>query len=263
MRGAPEVRRQVEHAGNTRSLRAKTARVARILETFLGTPRRPRVSPDPLEMLIATILSQNTNDKNSFRAYRLLKAKYRSWGAMEKAPKRSLVAAIRVGGMADQKAARIKETLGVVRQRYGRFDLSALRRMSNGEVMEELTRMNGVGPKTAACVLLFSMRREVFPVDTHIHRLCNRLGLVSGAGTPEKTFEHMQPLVPPGRAYSLHTNLIRFGRGICRSNRPACDRCPLYGECVYEKKGMRHPQQRALADTRHDFMLLDNIGTPQ
>lgn len=241
-------------------LRGKTLRIARILEHHLGVPKQKRLLPPPLDMLIATILSQNTNDKNSFRAYAALRERFPNWADVAAAPVKSVRQAIKVGGMASQKAVRIKETLAAVKRRYGAFDLSALRRKSNEQVIEELTTLNGVGVKTASCVLLFSLGREVFPVDTHIHRICNRLGLVNGAETPEKTYERMKPLVPNGRSYSLHTNLIRFGRAICRSANPRCNVCPLFDECVYEAKSKLRGQARpSAASADYNFMLLDHV----
>lgn len=239
-------------------LRVRTRRVAIILERFLGTPRPSSRKSTPLDMLIATILSQNTNDKNSHRAYTAMRAKYPTWEEVAAAPLGGLRSAIRIGGMANQKAPRIQHTLRAIRDRYGEYNLDALKRMSNAEVIAELTSLDGVGVKTAACVLLFSMGRDVFPVDTHVHRICGRLGLAPGCATPEKTFSHMQGLVPAGKAYSFHTNLIRFGRMICRSANPACGACPLYDECDFEGKHRRAP--RAPSRTDHDFMLLDNVG---
>ncbi len=241
-------------------LRAKTLRIARILEDHLGVPKQKRSLPPALDMLIATILSQNTNDKNSYRAYERLRKRFPTWEDVATAPLRSIKDAITVGGMANQKAARIKEALAAVKRRYGALDLSALRRKSNEHVIEELTTLNGVGFKTASCVLLFSFGRDVFPVDTHIHRIAHRLGLVDGTATPEKTYERMKPLVPKGRSYSLHTNLIRFGRAICRSAHPRCDVCPLYAECVYEgKRKLVRPARPFASTADHDFMLLDNV----
>ena len=240
-------------------LRTKTLRVAKVLESFLGTPTQSSSLPRPLDMLIATILSQNTNDKNSHRAYTQLRKKYRRWQDVAEAPLRSIISAIRVGGMANQKSPRIKETLFTVKDRFGRYDLSGLQKMTNDEVIEDLTKINGVGVKTASCVLLFSMGRDVFPVDTHVYRLCGRLGLAPGCSTPEKTFWFMRDVYPEGRGYSFHTNLIRFGRRVCRSNNPACDRCPLYDECVYEGKKKKSPRHRGKSTADHDFMLLDNV----
>jgi len=241
------------------NLRAKTLRVATLLEGGLGTPRQVSALPPPLDMLIATILSQNTNDKNSHRAYTLLRARYPRWEQVAKAPLRTLIATIRVGGMANQKAARIKETLGAIKDRYGGYDLESLRRKSSDRVIDELTGLKGVGVKTAACVLLFSFGRDVFPVDTHVHRLCTRLGLAPESKTPEQTFEMMKDLVPKGKGYSFHTNLIRFGRRACRSNNPACDACPLYALCVYPGRKPLRRVVRTESRADHDFMLLDNV----
>ncbi len=210
-------------------------------------------------MLIATILSQNTNDKNSHRAYTLLRKKYPRWEMVAKAALQGIKAAIRVGGMANQKSVRIKETLMAIHARSGRYDLSALKNKPDEKVIEELTSMKGVGVKTAACVLLFSMGRDVFPVDTHVHRICNRLGLAGNSSTPEKTFEAMKPLIPKGRGYSFHTNLIRFGRRVCRSNNPDCGICPVYDDCLYSGKRKRSGRSRLPSSADHDFMLLDNV----
>ena len=248
-------------AQKLKSLRSKTSRVAKILESALGTPVQAARLPRPLDMLIATILSQNTNDKNSHRAYTQLRKKYGRWQEVAEAPLRGIISAIRVGGMANQKSPRIKETLLAVKDRFGRYDLSSLKKMSNEEVIDELTTINGVGVKTASCVLLFSMGRDVFPVDTHVHRLSGRLGLAPGCTTPEKTFQVMRSLVPKGKGYSFHTNLIRFGRRICRSNNPACDICPLFDECEFEGKKLTQGTKRLLSKANHDFMLLDNVLT--
>ena len=252
--------RSSQVAVDGRSLRRKTMRVSRKLEQTLGTPRQASGLPNPLEMLIATVLSQNTNDKNSHRAYSQLRQRFSSWDKVAHSPLRSLKSTIRVGGMANQKASRIKEILAGVKSRYGKYDISTLMTKSDADVIEALTELNGVGVKTASCVLLFSLGRDVFPVDTHIHRICSRLGLVNGK-TPERTFELMRPLVPKGKAYSFHTNLIRFGRKICRSNKPACEICPIYDECVYEGKKKKSTIRRTTSTADHDFMLLDNVQT--
>lgn len=243
-----------------RMLRAKARRVARQLERFLGLPEQGESLPPPLDMLIATILSQNTNDKNSHRAYTLLRKKFPTWKTVAEAPVRSIVAAIRSGGMANQKAARIKEVLAAVKGRFGAYNLEEMDRWSDQAVIDELVELKGVGFKTAACVLLFSLRRDVFPVDTHVHRICTRLGLVSGSGGPEQTFESMRAIVPKGKGYSFHTNLIRFGRRVCRSGNPACGSCPLTMECLYVRKKGIASSRRVFSKSTHDFMLLDNVS---
>ncbi len=237
----------------------KIGRVIRVLEQHLGVPRQTRRRPPPLDMLIATVLSQNTNDKNSHGAYERLRQRYPRWKDVRSAPVRSLKALLKSGGMANQKSRRIQEILGVVESRYGGYSLSALKRWPTDRILTELTSINGVGPKTAACVCLFSLRRDVCPVDTHVHRLCGRLGLAPGARTPEETFRMMRGMIPRGKSYSLHTNLIRFGRRTCHAQSPACGTCPLFTICMYERKAVqsRHRNGRSTAD--HDFMLLDNV----
>jgi len=245
--------------GPAAHLRKKTVRIARLLERHLGVPERRRPLAEPLDMLIATILSQNTNDKNSHRAYTELRRRYPTWELVAAATGAALRSTIRTGGMANQKSIRIKETLAAVRERYGRYDLGPLRRKPNDRVMKELTDLKGVGAKTAACVLLFSLGRDVFPVDTHVHRLCTRLGLAPGSPDPERTFAWMKDLIPPGKGHSLHTNLIRFGRTVCRSSNPRCGGCVLFAECDFEGKKGPGMLRRTPSRADHDFMLLDNV----
>jgi endonuclease-3 len=241
------------------ALKKKTARIARMLEQHLGIPPRRGHLPEPLDMLVATILSQNTNDKNSHRAYTELRRRFPTWELVAGARPSALRSAIRTGGMSNQKGARIKETLAAVLRRYGKYDLSPLRKKSDDLILEELTGLRGVGAKTAACVLLFSLGRDVFPVDTHVHRLCTRLGLAPGCRTPERTYAAMKTVVPPGKGHSFHTNLIRFGRTVCRSANPRCGVCPLYALCLFEGKTALKGLRRDPSPADHDFMLLDNV----
>ena len=238
----------------------KTLHIARKLEQFLGVPLPPKRVAKPLDMLIATVLSQNTNDKNSHRAYLQLHKKYPSWSAVLVASARGIASAIRVGGMANQKSVCIKSILTTISERFGSLDLRFLRTKTDDEIFEILLSLDGVGSKTAACVLLFSLGRNIFPVDTHIHRICGRLGISPHCTTPEKTFEWMKRIIPAGKAYSFHTNLIRFGRRVCRSARPLCGACPLYDECRFaEKKKFRNSSPELRARREHNFMLLDHI----
>lgn len=232
-----------------------------MLEKFLGVAQPAKKKSKPLDMLIATLLSQNTTDKNSHRAYRNLRTMFPRWADVLHASTKTLAAVIRTAGMAHQKSARIKTILRTIQQRYGSLSLDRLRRRSDAEIFEELLSLKGVGVKTAACVLVFSFARDVFPVDTHIHRICGRLGLAPGCRTPEKTFEWMKNIVPKGKAYAFHTTLIRFGREVCRSQRPRCGICPLYDACEYEsKKKYRSFVASPNPGTDHTFMLLDNIA---
>jgi endonuclease-3 len=242
-----------------RPLQGKTDRIVRILERFLGIPKPAPRRPSPLDILVATILSQNTNDKNSHRAYSHLRKRYVRWEDAARAPVRSIESAIRSGGMARQKAKRIKELLANIPQQGGSLTLNGLKEMDDDRALEYLMAFKGVGVKTASCVLLFSLGRDIFPVDTHVHRVCCRLGLSKGARLPEQTFDVMRSLVPRGKAYSFHTNLIRFGRLVCRSTNPSCSICPLYNECVFPGKGRRDSRRRVASKADHDFMLLDNV----
>jgi endonuclease-3 len=245
--------------GERRRLRQKTLRIALRLEHFLGVPRQAKKLPGPLTMLIATILSQNTNDRNSHRAYAELKRRFPSWKKLADAPVGSIADAIRSGGMANQKSTRIRHTVRFVKRRFGSHSLKSIRRMSDDQVITELTALDGVGFKTASCVLLFSLGRDVFPVDTHVHRLCTRLGLNGLSRTPDDTYHSMKEIVPKGRGYSFHTNLIRFGRLICRSNNPLCGACPLFAACRYPEKERSRTMNMERDRPGVNFMLLDNI----
>jgi endonuclease-3 len=208
-------------------------------------------------MLIATILSQNTNDKNSYAAYARLKKKFPSWERAARAPRRSIMASIKAGGMAHQKSARIRNILLEIERRFGGFSLDSLREMKDEDVIGLLTGFHGVGFKTASCVLLFSLGRDIVPVDTHVHRICTRLGLAPGSRTPEQTFMLLRGCVSAGKGYSFHTNMIRFGRKICRARNPLCGECPLFSLCLFRGKERRARTTPSKAD--HDFMLLDNV----
>lgn len=241
-------------------LRRKAARVHRVLMRVLGSPVLRKRRARPLDMLIATILSQNTNDVNSHRAYVRLREVYPRWEDVRTASVSSVASAIRAAGMAKQRAASIKQVLETVEKTFGRLDLRALRTYSDEEIFSLLLPLKGIGPKTVACVLAFSLGRDVFPVDTHVHRICGRLGLASGTPSPEKTFERMKQIVPRGKAYALHVNMIKFGRAICRAQQPICGACPLYDECSFkEKKSFRSGQGHARITTAHEFLLMDHI----
>ena len=243
--------------GKARVNDAKIRKVIAILEAYQGRPRLSRDLPDPLDMLIATVLSQNTNDKNSHRAFLNLKRNFPGWADVARAPVAGLRRTLKAGGMANVKARRIKEILREVNKRFGSYNLAGIRRWRTDRIVDELTQIKGIGPKTAACVCVFSLGRDLFPVDTHVHRLCGRLGLVSGSGSPEKTFGLMRGHIPEGEGYSFHTNLIRFGRKVCRTNHPACGDCPLFALCVYDKKTGRS-LHASHAD--HSFMVLENVS---
>jgi endonuclease III len=193
----------------------------------LEAPRRL----DPLEELVLTILSQNTNDTNRDRAYESMRRRYRTWNALSKAKVQDLVETIRVGGLANRKAPRIIETLREIRAREGGFDLSWMHDAPDETVKEYLLSLPGVGPKTAACVLAFSLGRAVIPVDTHVYRVATRLGLLSARASAERAHQELEKLIPARLRVPLHVGLIRHGRSICRAGRPLCEACVLQEIC--------------------------------
>ena len=201
------------------------------LEKRYGVPRKKKQG-DPLDTLIQTILSQNTNDRNRDRAYERLKARYPDWENVLKARESAVVDALRPGGLARQKARRIREILRWARRHYGGWSLLPLEEKSSGEIEEALGGLKGIGPKTLHCFLLFGMGREAFPVDTHILRIGKRLGLIPEEMSAEEAHRRMAPLVPEKKSLSLHLNLIRFGRDICKARNPQCHACFLADKCV-------------------------------
>jgi endonuclease-3 len=193
----------------------------------LDPPRRL----DPLEELVLTILSQNTSDVNRDRAWAALRARYPNWEALARARPRQVAAAIRPGGLANVKAPRILAVLREIRAREGGFDLSWMQEASDPEITEYLTSLPGVGPKTAACVLAFSLGRPALPVDTHVHRVAERLGMLPPATPAGRAHAILAGLVPPRLRVPLHVGLIRHGRVLCRAGRPRCEACPLFDLC--------------------------------
>lgn len=186
-----------------------------------------------LDQVVGTVLSQHTSDVNSDRAFASLKARFRAWEQVAHAPVEEIEDAIRGGGLARQKARRIKEILNTVDEREGRVDLRRLHDLDDLEAEGYLTSLPGVGPKTAACVLAFSMGRAAFPVDTHVHRVVTRLGWVPAGATAEKAYRLLAPRVPADIRYDLHLALIVHGRTVCLAQRPRCAGCVLLGLCPY------------------------------
>jgi len=203
--------------------------VAQVLELLAPVYGRPVAQPshDPLSELVLTVLSQNTADTNSGRAFVAMMRRYPSWEAIADAPPEELVATIQFGGLAQQKAPRIQKILQAVEERSPGWDLDFLQEMELEEARTWLRALPGVGPKTAACVLLFSLGRPALPVDTHVERVSKRLGLIPAKATPEQAHELLEALVPPEDYYPFHMLLIKHGRRTCIARRPACERCPL------------------------------------
>ncbi|HXF37239.1 MAG TPA: endonuclease III [Actinomycetota bacterium] len=216
-------------AAPTSSRRRVRAIHRRLLRRF--GPLRPPRRTDPLEELVFTILSQNTSDANSGRAYAALRERFPTWEALAAARPAEVARAIRVGGLANVKAPRILAVLREIRRRQGRLDLSWMHRAADAEVTGYLRSLPGVGPKTVAIVLAFSLGRPALPVDTHVHRVVGRLGLVPPRASAEAAHRVLEELVPPELKVELHVGLIRLGREICRAGRPHCERCPLADLC--------------------------------
>jgi endonuclease-3 len=216
------------------ALSRRLADVDRRLARVYGRPQRPR--RDPLDTLVETILSQHTSDLNSGRAFASLKTAFPTWTRAALAGQPALEDAIRVGGLARVKSVTIRRLLAEVKRREGAYALTGLRRLRREAASERLSGLPGVGPKTRACVLLFACGKPAFPVDTHVHRIVRRLGLVQDRATAGAAQDALEPVVPARHALPLHLNLIRLGREVCRPREPRCPVCPLRPVCAYAKE---------------------------
>ncbi|MDP2731086.1 MAG: endonuclease III [Dehalococcoidales bacterium] len=190
-----------------------------------------RPNYDPLGTLVQTILSQNTSDRNSHRAFASLNASFPTWEALLEADTREIAAAIRSGGLAEIKAARIRQTLNEVRQKRGQLELDFLNELPVPEAREWLKQLPGVGTKTANCVLVFAQGRPALPVDTHIFRVSKRVGLVDSKASIEEAHRILEEIVPPEDAYQFHVLTIEHGRRTCKARRPRCTECVLGKLC--------------------------------
>lgn len=202
------------------------------LAQFYGYPvwRNPLPA---LDELVSTILSQNTNDINRDRAFGALRGRFPTWEAVRDAEQGAVIEAIRPAGLANQKGPRIQQVLREITTERGALDLSFLQGLSRDEARHWLMKFNGVGPKTAAIVLLFSLGKPAFPVDTHIYRVSGRLGLRLQNLSVEQAHAYLEGLFPVEAYYAAHLNLIRLGREICQARRPNCQICPLNDLCVF------------------------------
>ncbi|HYV22411.1 MAG TPA: endonuclease III [Candidatus Bathyarchaeia archaeon] len=210
--------------------RRRLRAIARRLATAYGTPPPPRHLP-PLEELVLTVLSQHTSDTNRDRAYADLRRRFADWDEVADAPLPALARAIRSGGLGPTKAVRIRAMLRAIRESGVPLDDRAFTAMPDQDLWDTLVALPGVGPKTAACVLLFSLDRPFFPVDTHVHRVAIRLGLVPPRADAVTTQAAFQESVPDDQMYALHMNLIRHGREVCVAQRPRCSACVLRDLC--------------------------------
>ncbi|MBN1677837.1 MAG: endonuclease III [Candidatus Thermoplasmatota archaeon] len=219
-------------SGHSGKLRRKAGEIDRILTRTYGR-KEVELDDDPIDTLVETILSQNTTDVNSHKAFRELKRAYPSWNRMKGESPAKVAAIIRPGGLAKIKADRILGALDFIERETGKLDLSFLGSMSPGEVDAWLARIKGVGPKTRSIVMLFSLDMPTFPVDTHIHRVAKRLGLIGSRTSREKAQEEMARLVPSTKFYNFHINIIEHGRAVCKARKPRCTVCSISRLCDY------------------------------
>jgi endonuclease-3 len=210
-------------------------RVGAIRDALRGYYGRPRNIPHhaPLDELVLTVLSQNTNDRNRDVAYTRLRRSFPDWQAVAHAPPEAVEEAIRPGGISKVKSGRIQAMLRQIEHETGSLDLGWLAQAPRERAFEFLERLPGVGRKTAACVLLFSFDRPELPVDTHVYRVSSRLALVRPKASFGEAHETMRLLIDPDQVYEVHVNMLRHGRRLCTAQRPACAECPLLRMCPF------------------------------
>jgi len=206
----------------------------KLIEAF-GEPTWRNPLP-PVDELVSTILSQNTNDVNRDRAFDSLREKFPTWEQVRDADTDEVIEAVRVAGLANQKGPRLQNVLREITEERGSLDLSFLNDLPLEEARDWLTKFKGVGPKTAAIVLCFSLNRPAFPVDTHVYRVTGRIGLRPENISVEKTHPYLEDVFPPETYYAAHLNIIRLGREVCAARKPNCPVCPVRELCDYEPK---------------------------
>ncbi|MBL8103424.1 MAG: endonuclease III [Anaerolineales bacterium] len=217
------------------NLKKRAIKIHQTLLTAFGEPiwRNPLPAIDEL---VSTILSQNTNDVNRDRAFEALRARFPTWEAVRDAKEKEVIEAIRVAGLANQKGPRIQQVLRAITEERGSLDLQFLADLPIEEARAWLTKFNGVGPKTAAIVLCFSLGRPAFPVDTHVYRVTGRLGLRPEKMNVEQAHPYLESVFPPETYYAAHLNIIRLGREVCHARKPNCPSCPVNKLCEYKDK---------------------------
>lgn len=213
-------------------LRERAIAIHQRLIDYFGYPEWRNPLP-PVDELVSTILSQNTNDTNRDRAFKSLTERFETWEQVRDAEPEVVIEAIRVAGLANQKGPRIQNALCQITEKRGALDLDFLKEKTPSEARKWLMQFKGVGPKTAAIVLQFSLEMPAFPVDTHIHRVTGRLGLRPEKMSADRAHDYLAELFPEEAYYSAHLNLIRLGREICQARQPDCPVCPLQEFCEY------------------------------
>jgi len=219
-------------------LMTRAAKIDKILTGLYGR-KEIEGEDEPVDTLVETILSQNTTDKNSHRAFQVLKCAYPRWDDMMGEDPKNVAGLIRSGGLADMKAERILGALNFIKKSTGELSLDFLREMTPSQADAWLAQIKGVGPKTRGIILLFALKMPAFPVDTHIHRVTKRLGLIHQKVSREKAQEELARLVPQKEFYNFHINLIEHGRAVCQARKPRCDVCDIRQLCDYYSKSVR------------------------
>jgi endonuclease-3 len=216
--------------------------VMKLIHALLRRAYGPRPAQrwgDGVNILVDTILSQNTSAANSDAGYRQLRRRFRSWNQVADAPVGEVERCIRVSGLSNLKAPRIQSILRRIREQHGKINLQFLAELPDEDAYAYLRAFPGVGPKTACCTLLFAFNKAMFPVDTHIHRIARRLGLVAPKASAEQTQDLLAPLIPPKDRYEMHVLLIEHGRKTCRAINPRCDDCVLLKLCPFGRQRVR------------------------
>lgn len=217
-------------------LHAKAGRIEALLTIAYGPRvwRAENYSADLVGALVATVLSQNTSDLNSGRAYASLKQAFPGgWDDVRNASVTAVAEAIRAGGLANIKAPRIQAILSDIFERHGKTELDHIRQWDDATVRAYLRSFPGIGPKTAACILMFNLGRPVLAVDTHVHRVSRRLGLIAPTVGADAAHDRLQALLDDSQVYSFHVHLIEHGRRTCHAQKPACAVCPVQDECDF------------------------------
>lgn len=216
---------------NLKEKQATYRKIAPLLEEKYGRKHWKR--HDGMDELISCILSQSTTDANRDRGFEALKAQYPTWEQVHHAPEGELVETIRPAGLANSKAPYIQGSLEGIFEERGEYNIDFIEEMPVEEAKDWLQKLPGVGPKTAAIVLCFGYNRPAFPVDTHVHRVGKRIGLLPPKISANKAHEHMEQIVPPEEYYAFHLQLIYHGRAICKARSPKCEECPIQQYCDY------------------------------
>ena len=246
----------IDEAPNVPSTKTVRRVNALLLEKFGA--RTPSIR-DPLDGLVLIILSQATSDLNCDRAFDSLKARFPNWDDVLNAPVEQLADAIRSGGLANQKAARIRQLLEEIRADRGELNLDFLHDLSTKECEDYLSKFHGVGPKTVACVLVFFLQKAAFPVDTHVFRICKRLGWIRAKASPDEAHRVLKTLVPDDCKLDLHVNFIAHGRVTCRAEGnggPKCGDCLIKKQCAFGRDLKVAPSESVIAPNRDpDFFV--------